>query len=108
MRLGQLARKLSLRPAQIIEFLAESNIQIEDNSNSRVEDSHVEMVVKFFAPDMLNQVVEVEEVEELEEIVEIPVAVIEPGIVLPTEPVSEVTRRGASIIRTGNYPCSED
>lgn len=92
MRLGQLARKLSLRPAQIIEFLAQSNIQIEDNSNSRIEDSHVEMVVKFFAPDMLNQVVEVEEIEESEEVVEISVPVIEPEIESVAEPVvAEVT-----------------
>ncbi|HZX74199.1 MAG TPA: hypothetical protein VFE57_07255 [Cyclobacteriaceae bacterium] len=50
MRLAQLARKLSLRPDQIIEFLAKQNIQIEDGSNTRLEDNHVELIVKKFAP----------------------------------------------------------
>ena len=65
MRLGQLARKLSLRPAQIVEFLAQNNIQIEDNSNTRIEDNHTELVVNHFAPGTFQQVSElVEEPEE--------------------------------------------
>jgi len=50
MRLGQLARKLALRPDQIIEFLAKKNIQIEEGSNTRLEDLYVALVVKKFAP----------------------------------------------------------
>jgi len=50
MRLGQLARKLALRPDQIVEFLAKKNIQIEDGSNTRLEDNHVALVVEKFAP----------------------------------------------------------
>jgi hypothetical protein len=71
MRLGQLARKLSLRPAQIIEFLAQQNIQIEDNSNTRMEDSHVVLVVQRFAPESLVEIVEeFEEADEVEAIEE--------------------------------------
>lgn len=65
MRLGQLARKLSLRPAQIVEFLAQNNIQIEDNSNTRIDDNQTELVVNHFAPGTFLQVSEsVEEPEE--------------------------------------------
>lgn len=57
MRLGQLARKLSLRPIQIVEFLAQQNIQIEDKSNIRMEDNHVILVVQKFAPASLESIV---------------------------------------------------
>ena len=52
MRLGQLARKLELRPAEIIEFLATKNIVIEDDANSKIEDNYVALVFRQFAPDM--------------------------------------------------------
>ena len=53
MRLGQLARKLELRPAEIIEFLATKNILIEDDANAKVEDNYVTLVFQQFAPDMV-------------------------------------------------------
>ena len=53
MRLGQLARKLSLRPAQIVEFLANQGLPLEVNSNTRMEDGLVLLVVKKYAPDSL-------------------------------------------------------
>ena len=52
MRLGQLARKLELRPAEIIEFLATKNIVIEEDANAKVEDNYVTMVFRQFAPEM--------------------------------------------------------
>ena len=51
MRLGQLARKLELRPAEIIEFLATKNILIDDDANAKVDDSYVALVFQQFAPD---------------------------------------------------------
>ena len=51
MRLGQLARKLELRPAEIIEFLATKNILIEDDANSKVDENYVTLVFQQFAPD---------------------------------------------------------
>jgi type IV secretory pathway VirB10-like protein len=50
MRLGQLARKLALRPDQIVEFLAKKNIQIVEGSNTRLEDNQVALVIEKFAP----------------------------------------------------------
>ncbi len=52
MRLGQLARKLELRPPEIIEFLATKNIVIEDDANAKVEDNYVALVFRQFAPEM--------------------------------------------------------
>jgi len=51
MRLGQLARKLELRPAEIVEFLATKNILIEDDANSKVDENYVALVFQQFAPD---------------------------------------------------------
>lgn len=50
MRLGQLARKLSLRPAEIVEFLAKKNIHIEEGANTRIEDELVNLIHQEFAP----------------------------------------------------------
>ncbi|MEK6781667.1 MAG: hypothetical protein AABY93_08170 [Bacteroidota bacterium] len=50
MRLAQLARKLAVRSTVIVEFLSEQNIQIEDGSNTRLEDDHVTLIMKKFAP----------------------------------------------------------
>jgi hypothetical protein len=59
MRLGQLARKLEIRPAEIVEFLSRSNIIIEDGSNTRVEDDHTALVIRHFNPALL---IEAEEI----------------------------------------------
>ncbi len=69
MRLGQLARKLSLRPAQLVEFLAKNSIKIEESSNARLEDSHVEILVRHYAPNSMMQITE--EVDEVEEVVQV-------------------------------------
>ena len=50
MRLGQLARKLALRPGDIVDFLAESNIRIADGTNARLENDHVNLIMKRFVP----------------------------------------------------------
>lgn len=50
MRLGQLARKLVIKPAEIVDFLAAQNIQLEDEANTRIEDDHVALVMQKFAP----------------------------------------------------------
>ncbi len=53
MRLGQLARKLEVRPHQIAEFLANQNIELTSGTNSRISQEHVELVVGFFSPGKL-------------------------------------------------------
>jgi len=50
MRLGQLARKLALRPADIVDFLAENNIRIGDGTNVRLERDQLNLIMKRFVP----------------------------------------------------------
>ena len=56
MRLGQLARKLSLRPSQLVDFLASNNIQTEEGSNTRLADEHARLIVQHFAPESLEEI----------------------------------------------------
>jgi len=51
MRLGQLARKLDVRPAEIAAFLAQHNSIIDIGSNVRLNEEQVVLVMKHFAPD---------------------------------------------------------
>ena len=50
MRLAQLARKLTIRPTVIVDFLTQHSIQIEDGSNTRLADDHVALIMQKFAP----------------------------------------------------------
>jgi Translation initiation factor IF-2, N-terminal region len=56
MRLGQLARKLSISSAEIVEFLASQNISIEVGANARLDDSHVARIVEKFAPSQMEEI----------------------------------------------------
>ncbi len=57
MRLGQLARKLGIRPGEMIEFLSANNIQIEDESNTKIEQSHLSLLLQRFAPETEKNIV---------------------------------------------------
>jgi hypothetical protein len=65
MRLGQLARKLALRPAEIVEFLAENDIRIPDGANARLETDHVNLIMKRFVPGWIETSEEESEQEEV-------------------------------------------
>lgn len=54
MRLAQLARRIAVKPSDIVEFLADNNIQIESTSNAKVNDSYVDLVIKHFSPEHLS------------------------------------------------------
>ena len=56
MRLGQLARKLSLRPSQLVDFLTANNVATEEGSNTRLADQHTELIVRYFAPKSLEEI----------------------------------------------------
>lgn len=57
MRLGQLARKLSLRPSQLVDFLAEKSIQTEEGSNTRLSDENTRLIVEHFAPESMEEII---------------------------------------------------
>ena len=51
-----MARKLSLSPSEITEFLAARNIVIEEGSNTKIDDDYVSLIIQQFAPDMQNAI----------------------------------------------------
>lgn len=55
MRLGQLARKLSISTSEVVDFLAAQRITIEPGINTRLDDTLVAMVIEKFAPAMKNE-----------------------------------------------------
>lgn len=90
MRLGQMARKLAMAPSEIVQFLASQQSVIEENSNIRLTDAQVELVLRKFAPDLLNgqkeePIVELDVVEEAPE-----VSVPDIDTVIDESPVEDV------------------
>lgn len=75
MRLGQLARKLSVRPDQIVDYLLKFNITLDEGSNARIEDNDAEKAIAFFAPTLSNP--QVQELLGKETLVAEPETVIE-------------------------------
>lgn len=66
MRLGQLARKLAIRPSQIVDYLSTHQLYLEEGSNAKLNDEHVDRIVQHFAPDRLKEIaadINTEEVE---------------------------------------------
>ena len=61
MRLGQLSRKINVRTAEIVTFLASEGIAIQENANSRVNDPEVKLVLGKFAPHLVIEDVVAEE-----------------------------------------------
>ncbi len=50
MRLAQLSRKFSVRPAEIVDLLARHNIALEPSANAKVEGAALTIVIAHFAP----------------------------------------------------------
>ncbi len=50
MRLGQLARQLSISPDKIVSFLGSRDIAIDSHNNARIDDAYVDLVLAEFAP----------------------------------------------------------
>ena len=58
MRLGQLARKLNIKPTQIVSFLTkEHSITIDESLNSKIEDTILELVMGKFKVDAPQKVI---------------------------------------------------
>ncbi|MGE0587176.1 MAG: hypothetical protein AB7O48_01275 [Cyclobacteriaceae bacterium] len=85
MRLAQLARKIAVKPTDIVSFLASRNIIIEENSNAKVADEYERLVLQHFAPELL-----ISEPQSLEAPVEVSQLAEEP-IEIKSEEVEEIT-----------------
>lgn len=66
MRLAQLARKLSVRPSEIVDLLAQNQFFLEEGSNAKLNDDQVRSVVLHFAPERLSEIMLVQTTETLE------------------------------------------
>lgn len=53
MRLAQLARKIAVKPSEIVTFLATHSVTIEDSSNAKITEDHVHLILKHFVPEEL-------------------------------------------------------
>ncbi|MEZ4973852.1 MAG: hypothetical protein R2820_11120 [Cyclobacteriaceae bacterium] len=87
MRLAQLARKIAVKPADIVAFLASRDIIIEDNSNAKVADEYEQIVLQHFAPDLLISETETPEAGAEDQ------PVIEESIEIPQVEIEEVENR---------------
>ena len=79
MRLGQLARKLAIRPSQIVDYLSTHQIYFEDGSNAKLNDEHVNYIVQHFAPDRLKEITADINTEEVENMVTPALIISEPS-----------------------------
>jgi hypothetical protein len=61
MRLGQLARKLALRPSQIVDYLATIQVFPDEGSNARLSDEDTGRIIMHFAPDRFSEILTKEE-----------------------------------------------
>jgi len=86
MRLGQLARKLSLRPSQLVDFLAAHNIETAEGSNTRLEDDHARMIIIHFAPESLEEIMKPSVEPETQPEIEQPAEALQPEPVADAEP----------------------
>lgn len=66
MRLGQLARKLSVRPSQIVDLLAKNQQYFDEGSNAKLNDDLVKHIALHFAPERLAELMTAQTQEEEE------------------------------------------
>lgn len=79
MRLGQLARHLEISSKQIVDFLAQHQVEINDHPNVKLNEEWETMVMKHFSPEVyinpakpVKEKVKVEVIEEVDEIISTP------------------------------------
>lgn len=88
MRLGQLARKLDTKTQEIVSYLEKQNVIIEDTSNTKIPEEHIESISEHFAPVVEEEVIAPPEPVAVEEEVVAEVAA-EPTPDTDTAPIDE-------------------
>jgi hypothetical protein len=105
MRLGQMARKLSITPSEIIRLLASHNIILDDNANTRLETTQIDIILKEFAPEMIQQPT----VESPQAPTELPESSFQDNVVaaeVVPEAQSPSTEEQAEVIKAPRIPLS--
>ncbi len=88
MRLRQLARKLDVDTEKVIHYLKACNLPCEDDSNAKLSDEQVEVLIQKFGP--IYEPVSVEEEIVVEPVVIVPEVIEEEAIVSSSEEISEI------------------
>lgn len=99
MRLGQLARKLSVSPTDIMKFLESNAIPAAEGSNMRLTDDHMRLILGRFDPAGVI-VVAAEQADEAETVVSEPAA----GVVTDVAPEVEVVEAAAPVVAEAAEP----
>ena len=91
MRLAQLARKLSVRPSEIVDLLAQDQVFFEDGTNAKLNDDQVKRVVLHVAPERMSEImlVQINETNEINELDSQPEAIVEPINEVKAETIPE-------------------
>jgi hypothetical protein len=95
MRLAQLARKLAVRPSEIVDLLSQNQVFFEDGSNAKLNDDQVRSVVLHVAPERMSEIMLVQTTEanepesQPETIEEIPVEVKSEAVPTVVNPAIE-------------------
>ena len=76
-----MARKLSIKPSALVDFLTSKGISTESGINTRLESDQVQFIVKALAPGKLTEIMEAPVVQEEPEAI----------VVQPKNVVEEVT-----------------
>lgn len=97
MRLGQLARKLSVRPSQIVDLLAKDQQYFEEGSNAKLNDDLVKQIVLHFAPDRLAELMTVQ-TQEIEEAQVQPEPIIEEVVEKVELPIEPLTAESTEVV----------
>jgi hypothetical protein len=89
MRLGQLARKLALRPAEIVEILSGHQIQVVDDPNVKLSADQLSLILQRFSPNLQSEILAEDRVQEQEKSVDEPI--IEVSTSNAPEPATQAT-----------------
>jgi len=71
MRLGQLARKLAVKPSELVDFLTTKGVSTESGINTRLESDLVKFIVTALAPEKLTEIMTKTVVQEDPEVIEV-------------------------------------
>ncbi len=91
MRLAQLARKISIRQTDIVDFLTKSNVVVSNEANARLDDEQVKIILQHFAPSFLEQTIVDNEALVTENKTEEGIEVINPNAVVEENEIIAVT-----------------
>lgn len=80
MRLGQLARKIAIKPSELVEFLTTKNIATESGINTKLEAAHVHLIVQALAPKRMAEIMTESTVQQEPEVMIEPKNVVKPVI----------------------------